>query len=54
MKAPQIVYICIMALSLGMTASRHGEPKKGNESFFISLIAVAIQTAILLWGGFFN
>lgn len=34
-------------------AAHHGEPREENYDVFISLIALAIQLALLTWGGFF-
>lgn len=51
--APQIIMIVIDAVNLAVAAVHHGEPKEENYNVFISLIALAIQLAILTWGGFF-
>lgn len=51
--APQIIMIAIDAVNLAVAAVHHGEPKEENYNVFISLIALAIQLAILTWGGFF-
>ena len=51
--APQIILIAIDAVNLATVAVYHGEPKEGNYDVFISLIALAIQLALLTWGGFF-
>ena len=51
---PQIVMIVLFAMSLGISAATHGKPKDGNNSFFLSLLSVVIQVAILWWGGFFS
>ena len=54
MKAPQIDMICFMVLNLWIGFSQHGKEKTSKESFWVSLIAVIIQTGILIWGGFFG
>ena len=51
--APQIIIIAIDLVNLAVAAVHHGEPKEENYNVFISLIAFAIQLAILTWGGFF-
>lgn len=51
--APQIIMLAIDVVSLAVAAVHHGEPKEENYNVFISLIAFAIQLAILTWGGFF-
>jgi hypothetical protein len=54
MGTPQIIWIALMAVSLGISLSKHGEPKKGKNSFWTALISFGIQLAILTWGGFFK
>ena len=54
MGVPQILYIALLALGVGVSLARHGQPKTGNESVWITLIGVSIQVGLLLWGGFFN
>jgi hypothetical protein len=51
---PQILYLILVGLALGIIATHHGKPKTGNENFGVSLIAVLIQIGLMLWGGFFN
>lgn len=51
---PQLIYIIITALSLGINMTYHGKPKTGKENFFMVLISQAIMFSLLLWGGFFN
>jgi hypothetical protein len=53
-QAPEIVYIILVSLSLGITAAQHGEPKKGKESIFQTLISHSLTFALLYWGGFFS
>ena len=53
MHAPQITWLCMIALSLGIGLAKHGEPRP-NYSFFSILISAAIETGILIWGGFFG
>jgi hypothetical protein len=53
-QAPEIVYIILVSLSLGITAAQHGEPKKGKESIKIAIISHALNFALLYWGGFFS
>ena len=51
--APQIVYLMLVTSALTFSALDHGKPMK-NENFFTTLIALAIQVAVLGWGGFFT
>lgn len=53
MGTPQIVMIVLYAISIGITMQKHGKPKEGTESLWLSLFAVGINVAILYWGGFF-
>ena len=50
----QIVYICLMVFSVGATMAKHGEPKEGNHNVIVTLIAAAIEIAIVAAGGFFS
>lgn len=51
--APQIILLAIYVLNIAVVAAHHGEPRKENYDVFISLLALAIQLALLTWGGFF-
>lgn len=51
--APQIILLAIYVLNIAVAAAHHGEPREDNYNVFISLIAFAIQLALLTWGGFF-
>lgn len=54
MGVPQICYIVIITLGLGISLAKHGEPKEDNYNFFTTLIASAIQIGLLILGGFFK
>ena len=54
MELPQIIYICITAVGLLIEANKHGKPKDGEHSFWLTLISVIIGYSILIWGGFFG
>ena len=49
---PQVVYIALTILGLGIAAAKHGQPRE-PYSFPTSFFATAIVFAILYWGGFF-
>lgn len=51
--APQIILLAIYVLNIAVVAAHHGETREENYDVFISLIALAIQLALLTWGGFF-
>jgi hypothetical protein len=53
MGVPQICYIVIITLGLGISLAKHGEPQ-GDYNFFTTLIGAAIQIGLLILGGFFR
>ena len=50
----QILMLCIFAMSLGLNLAKHGEPRTGKYSFWVSLISSAIELSVLYFGGFFG
>jgi LPXTG-motif cell wall-anchored protein len=41
---------CVLAfVGLLLNARDHGKPKTGTDSFWLSLLATAIMTAVILW-----
>ena len=54
MGIPQIIFIVILAMSLGINLTRHGEKRDGEYNAWIALLATAIETGLLIWGGFFT
>ena len=54
MGVPQILYIVILALGLGITLAKHGEPREDKYNFFNTLFGAAIQIGLLILGGFFG
>lgn len=46
-------WLAIASISLLLNARDHGKPKTGKDSFWHSLIGLAILGSILYWGGFF-
>lgn len=50
--APQIIYIVIAALSVGIAIEGHGDVTE--TSAWHTVIATAIMVALLAWGGFFG
>jgi hypothetical protein len=51
---PQITYLAMVLIGLGIRISKHGKPKTGNENVFYDLIATGIVITLLYFGGFFN
>ena len=54
MHAPQLIYICLVAIGLGIELERHGKEKTGTYNFWSSFISTIIVLFILHKGGFFN
>lgn len=54
MEAPQIVYIVLASMSLGIHLVKHGEDRNKKYDFWGELIGSGIIISILYWGGFFN
>lgn len=52
MGAPQIIWIVLTALGLGVALAKDGERTK--HSFLATAISTIISIAILVWGGFFG
>ena len=50
---PQWTLLFLMALGLGVSLANHGRPR-GPESFWTSIISVAITLTLLYLGGFFK
>lgn len=50
----QIALTALYLLSLGMHLAKHGEPKTGKYSFWMALVASAIELTLLYFGGFYG
>lgn len=51
---PQLIYLGLSLLGLGIAIEQHGKPKKGNENFWITFITWILTLGLLYWGGFFD
>ena len=51
---PQIVYICLIMMNLGMYLVKHGEKNNTKYNFFTCLLSNLISVWILYSGGFFS
>lgn len=51
---PQITYLGLLFLGLGIALSQHGQTKTEVKSFWLALISALMQFAILYYGGFFS
>ena len=50
---PQLVYLALTILGLGVAMAKHGEPR-GEHSFPTTFIASGIVIWVLYMGGFFT
>lgn len=51
---PQVVYLMLVSMSLGVHLVNNGKPTGQNYSVFYGLIANGIVIGVLYWGGFFT
>lgn len=51
---PQLIFLALMIMGLGVALAKDGEPRDGHHSFFISLVVTSISAGLLWWGGFFD
>lgn len=52
--APQIIFLVLSAMSLGISLAMDGKPRAGKYSFLVTLISQAIGIGLVYWGGFFG
>jgi hypothetical protein len=50
----QIIYVAMLFMGLGVSLKEHGEPKRGTNNAWYSIIGVIIQLVLLSFGGFFG
>jgi len=51
---PQIIYLVLFFVGLGVELEKHGSPKTGTHNAWVSIIAGATILGLLYWGGFFG
>lgn len=51
---PQMIYLGLIALNLGIALAKNGEPTGSKHSFWITAISSIITVWILKAGGFFG
>lgn len=54
LQAPQLIYLAMVFMALGLALAKHGEPRTGKINFFSSLFSGIMMLALLYWGGFFT
>lgn len=53
MHAPQIIWLVLVAASVGLHIAKHGD-RREPYSMWNSLADASLSAALLYWGGFFN
>ena len=51
---PQLSYLLLTALGIGLVWARHGQPRSERYNVWYSLIGSVIVLPILYFGGFFT
>lgn len=54
MKAPQIIVIALMFLSVVLASNLHGKPKTGTWNVNTNIVSNGLLALLLWWGGFFG
>lgn len=53
--APQLIWICLAALRLGIAIAKQGQPRPAEVYHpGVTLIAIVLVASLLWWGGFFG
>lgn len=50
---PQIIWITLVIFNMVYVAINHGKEQPPYNAY-VSLVSIALQFALLYWGGFFN
>lgn len=50
----QIIYLCLLTLSLGIRTAETTSGNRSGKQFIMSLITYALQVVLLYMGGFFR
>jgi hypothetical protein len=50
---PQLIFLALIVLNLGIVMAKNGQPRSGKHSFVANLIADGLLLGLLYWGGFF-
>lgn len=51
---PQIIWIVLMAMRLGVFSVMHGKPRTGKFSIWVLAFDISVMFPLLWWGGFFS
>ena len=50
---PQIIWIALSCLGLGLAIAKHGEPREPYDATAVA-VSFVISATLLWWGGFFG
>jgi len=51
---PQLIYLCLVFMSLGINISEHGKIEEKPKNAWYSILSISIGLGLLYWGGFFD
>ena len=51
---PQIIWVCMAGIGLGVHIAKHGEPNVQKFHAGAKLVYVLLMAGLLYWGGFFD
>ena len=51
---PQMIYLFLTFLALGISMAKHGEIKTEKENFFTTLLVIILLNGLMYWGGFYK
>lgn len=54
LEIPQIIWIVLTMLGLGIYLAKHGKKKEDNYNFWSALLGVILNCILLYYGGFFG
>ena len=54
LQAPQLTYLAIVCIGLGIGITQHGQVKTEKKNAWNIIIGTALQMAIMYCGGFFG
>ena len=51
---PQVIWVCMAGIGLGIHIAKHGEPNVQKFHAGAKLVYVLLMAGLLYWGGFFD
>lgn len=51
---PQVIYLALLLYGVLDATAHHGEPKRGNNNGWITMVSACISAGLMYWGGFFG